>query len=192
MNKCCDINKNMQLYEMLDITIEDCLLITPFVYEQERIKKLEMQKHKTLKHYEIAMRYEYALVGLLHQDKIEIIKSLNRFESILVDVDILCFHYNSIAQVLASYFRDKQLLSYRIEMYKLFEFYREPFHIWIKKLNANMIKEGLEKNLFDKDLLKNIRLFPQFGMLLEAELENVRGDQLITATKAQLNLWKNE
>ena len=105
----------MKLYELLKIEKEKCFLLYPYQDEQERIKQLEMQKHNTLEHYNMAMKYETALAGLLSQDRKEIIKSFNKLEYLLVDLDIINFHYNSTALVFAPYYQNEELLLYCIE-----------------------------------------------------------------------------
>ena len=187
----------MKLYELLKIEKEKCFLLYPYQDEQERIKQLEMQKHNTLEHYNMAMKYETALAGLLSQDRKEIIKSFNKLEYLLVDLDIINFHYNSTALVFAPYYQNEELLLYCIEMYKLFLFYKQPAHQWIKRLinNPNIALEGKKNLLYDDDLLRNLQLFPRFGMQCETNIKYLQSIQTTSATasaiNAQINLWNN-
>ena len=187
----------MKLYELLNINRENCFLLYPYQDEQERIKKLEMEKSGTLKHFNMAMKYEAALAGLLSVDRKEVIKSFNKLEYILVDIDIINFNYNNTALVLALYYEDQELLNYCIEMYKLFIFYKQPVHQWITRLieNPQIAIEGKKNLLYDDDLLNNLCLFPEFGILCESNIEHLQKMQTFDATadamKAQMNIWDN-
>ncbi len=189
--------KTMKLYELLNIEKEKCFLLYPYQDEQERIKKLEIKNHGTLDHYELAMKYETALAGLLSQDRNEIIKSFNKLERILVDIDIINYHYNNTALVFAPYYNNEELLLYCVEMYKLFTFYKQPVHNWIKNItdDPKIVIEGKKKQLYDNDLLKNLQLFPRFGMHCEANIKYLQDalttNAKISAINAHNKLWNN-
>ena len=127
------INKGiMKLYELLKIDREKCFLLYPYQDEQEKIKKLELQKYGNLDSYNIAMKYEAALMGLLMQERKEIIKTFNKLKELLVAIDIIDYNYNSTALVLAPYYDDNELIQYSLEIYKLFLFYKNRLIIGLQ------------------------------------------------------------
>lgn len=187
----------MKLYELLKIDKEKCFLLYPYQDEQERIKKIEMKKYGTLNNYNLAMKYEAALMGLLLQDRKEVIKTFNKLEDLLVAIDVINYNYNNTALVFAPYYNVDELIRYSLEIYKLFLFYKKPVHYWIKVLidNPNIVVEGKHKRLYDDILLKNLYLFPEFGTLCEVNIKSLQQQQTVDATidalKADMNLWDN-
>src|SRR5574344_785955 len=79
----------MLLYEMLNINLEDCFFLSLDECLKEKVKNLEMKNHGTDKHFNLAIKYEAALCGLLKQDRKEIIKSFNIVELLLVLIGTL-------------------------------------------------------------------------------------------------------
>lgn len=187
----------MKLYELLNIDKEKCFLLYPYQDKQERIKKLEMKKSGTLNNYNFAMKYEAALMNLLMQERKEVIKTFNKLEELLVAIDIINYNYNNTALVFAPYYNVDELLQYSLEIYKLFLFYKKQVHYWIKVLidNPGIVVEGKHKRLYDDMLLKNLYLFPEFGMLCEIKIKSLQQQQTLGVTidtlKADINLWNN-
>ena len=183
----------MNLCELLNITYENCFLILPNSREQERIKKLELANHKTTLHFDIAMEYEGALAGMLKEDRKEIIKSFNLVELLIVYIHTITWNYNSIANVMAQYCDNKKLLYYHIEMIKLFVFFKEPFcKLIVNNPNGHeLIKQAVDNHRVDKDSLKDIQLFPRFGMMCENKIELYKNLNYFNAVEAQINLWNN-
>ena len=181
----------------MKIEKEKGYLLYPSQETQKQIKQTDMQEYGSIDSYNLAMKYETALAGLLSQDRKEIIKSFNKLEYLLVDIDIINFNYNSTALVLASYYNNNELLQYHLEIYKLFIFYKQPVHQWIKNLinKPEIALEGKIKKLYDDDLLKNLQLFPRFGLLCEKNLTYLQGIQstysIINAMNAKMYLWSN-
>ena len=192
------INKGiMKLYELLKIDREKCFLLYPYQDEREKIKKSELQKYGNLDSYNIAMKYEAALMGLLMQERKEIIKTFNKLKELLVAIDIIDYNYNSTALVLAPYYDANKLIQYSLEIYKLFLFYKKPTHHWITTLisNPHIVIEGKNKLLYDDSLLNNLQLFPRFGLQCETNIKYLQETQTINAAmdalKAEMNLWDN-
>lgn len=187
----------MKLFELLNINKEHCFFLQPYPEEQKRIKELELNKHGTLQHFDYAMKYEAALNRLLDSDRKETIISFNKLENLLVDIEIINFNFNSTALCLAPYYDNNKLLLYCIEMYKLFYFYKEAVHNWIKILidNPQIAIEGKKKLLYSDDFLNNLCLFPHFAMMCETDIEFYQQQQsvnaVVSATAAQLKLWDN-
>jgi len=177
----------MNLQELLNITVENCIFIAN---DSEYLKHEEMKKCGSTKHYDLAYKYEGALLGLLKEDRKEIIKSFNRPELFLVYIDIITWNYNSIALSLAPYFEEKDMMLYNLEMYKLFEFFKKPFTDLLK-INPNIIKDDINKKLIDPSYIEDIKLFPRFAMLCEEQVKSIPAQQKLHSIKAQLNLWNN-
>ena len=180
----------MKLFEMLDITKEHCNFLYP---EDTYIKNSELEEYNTTKSYDIALEYETALFGLLSEDRKDVIKSFNNLSIFLVYVDILTWNYNSFGLTLAEYYYDKDLMLYNLEMYKLFEFFKDSYLKFANQISENpsILKDGVEKKLIEPAHIQSFTLFPKMAKICENKVKIIPITQSIKAQKARLTLWNN-
>lgn len=176
---------------MLNINLEDCFFLSLDECLKEKVKNLEMKNHGTDKHFNLAIKYEAALCGLLKQDRKEIIKSFNIVELLLVNIDIIVWNYNTTALTFTPYYDKKSLMLYNLEIYKLFEFFKEPFCKILKTYPQTLLQSVKNKNI-DPSFIDDIKLFPRFAMMCEEEIKLIPKMPKLNALKAQVNLWNND